>query len=881
MGKKAKPALIALFLVFTISATLVALPSALAHDPAWNIPTYAYITVSPNPVGVHQTATIVMWLDKVPPTAAGSAGDRWIDMTVEITKPDNTKQTLGPFVSDPVGSTYSLFVPDQVGTYTFVLKYPGQVLTGSSGTGIYNDKSLFGGISPNLGDNYLPSTATTTLTVQTESLPNPESYPLPTEYWSRPIEGQNTNWESITSNWLGESQIVGKVQPDGIAPNAPHIMWTRSIQDGGLVGGQSTSTIDGATYYDGTAYQGKFSVPIIMNGRLYYNLPRSDVSYLGYAGRGHDGGYAAVDLRTGEQIWYQNYTIDPDMGQLYYYESFNQHGVIPNGYLWAIEGNDWKAYDGLTGEWLFTLQSVPSGTQVYGPNGEILRYVFDNTAHQLKLWNNTAAHALTASSDPNDTTSSSFFQWRPVGKIVNASDAFSWTVTLPTLPPGSTVNKVINDDIMIGSAGIGNLFSAGTDPFTIWAISLKPATRGQLLWQKNYPAPAGNISRTLDAFDPVNRVFIMHDKETMQWSGYDMDTGDYLWGPTASEDPWNYYTWASTVADGKLFTNGYGIVYCYDTLTGKQLWNFSAPGGLDIPYSNYPLGVGAIADGKVYIGIVEHSASAPYWKGAKVYCVNATTGEEIWSIDSHSPSTFGGNGDITTGFAVADGYLTYLNLYTMQITCIGMGPTATTVTVSPKVSEQCTPILIEGTVMDTAAGTMQHEQAARFPNGVPAVSDASMSSWMEYVYMQKPKPDDVTGVSVYLTAVDPNGNTQEIGTTTTNSLGNYAYAWTPPVPGTYTVTATFEGSESYYQSQAGTSFVVSEAVAATPVVTPTPTPTPTTPTPTPVQSVSPSPSEAPQPPTSSGIPATTYIAIGAAVVIIVAAAAFLVLRRRQ
>jgi hypothetical protein len=164
-----------------------------------------------------------------------------------------------------------------------------------------------------------------------------------------------------------------------------------------------------------------------MNGRLYYNLPKSDVSYLGYAGRAAgDGGYISVDLRTGEQIWFQNYTgIDPDMGQLYYYESFNQHGVVPNGYLWAIEGNTWKAYDGLTGEWLFSLTDVPSGTQVYGPNGEILIYQLDYEGRWLACWNTTAAHELTNSRDPTDLTSSNYYQWRPLGKNVNASDAYS------------------------------------------------------------------------------------------------------------------------------------------------------------------------------------------------------------------------------------------------------------------------------------------------------------------------------------------------------------------------------------------------------------------------------------------------------------------------
>ena len=137
---------------------------------------------------------------------------------------------------------------------------------------------------------------------------------------------------------------------------------------------------------------------------------------------------------------------------------------------------------------------------------------------------------------------------------------------------------------------------------------------------------------------------------------------------------------------------------------------------------------------------------------------------------------------------------------------------------------------------------------------------------------------------MHLTAIDPNGNFQDIGTATSNMLGNYAIEWTPPVPGLYTVTATFEGSKSYYRSEAGTSFAVSKASAASPaVVTPSPTATqPVTPaSPTPIETpVSPSPTQAVNPPTSAE-PTTTYIAIGIAVVVIVAVAAALILRRRK
>ena len=186
-------------------------------------------------------------------------------------------------------------------------------------------------------------------------------------------------------------------------------------------------------------------------------------------------------------------------------------------------------------------------------------------------------------------------------------------------------------------------------------------------------------------------------------------------------------------------------------------------------------------------------------------------------------------------------------------------------------------MVIRGTVTDISVGTKQKEQAARFPNGVPAVSDASQSDWMAYVYMQKAKPTNVIGVPVQLTATDPNGNSQSIGTAVSDDKGNYAIAWTPPVPGLYTVTATFAGSESYYTSVAGTAFAVSPAPSPAPTATPTSPPTATLP-PVVTPTLSPSPSQLP--PTQA--PNTTlYVGIAAAVIIAVAAVAAILLRRRK
>ena len=86
-----------------------------------------------------------------------------------------------------------------------------------------------------------------------------------------------------------------------------------------------------------------------------------------------------------------------------------------------------------------------------------------------------------------------------------------------------------------------------------------------------------------------------------------------------------------------------------------------------------------------------------------------------------------------------------------------------------------------------------------------------MSTWMEYVYMQKPLPTSTTGVEVVLSVVDPNNNCYEVARATTDARGMYKAAFIPEVPGLYSVIASFEGSESYWPSYAETAINVNEA----------------------------------------------------------------------
>jgi hypothetical protein len=168
----------------------------------------------------------------------------------------------------------------------------------------------------------------------------------------------------------------------------------------------------------------------------------------------------------------------------------------------------------------------------------------------------------------------------------------------------------------------------------------------------------------------------------------------------------------------------------------------------------------------------------------------------------------------------AEGYLSYYNYYDNQIYTIGKGPSKTTVTAPSLGVTTSTPVTISGTITDICSGSQQDAVAANFPTGLPCVSDASMSGWMEYVYMQKPCPTNVTGVPISIDVLDSNGNYRNIGKTTSDGSGTFAFTWTPDITGDFTVIANFAGSESYYPSNAEAHFN-----AAAPAATASPYPT--------------------------------------------------------
>jgi outer membrane protein assembly factor BamB len=404
---------------------------------------------------------------------------------------------------------------------------------------------------------------------------------------------------------------------------------------------------------------------------------------------------------------------------------------------------------------------------------------------------------------------------------------YSATGANPDASNPSTVIAGFYNDILLcrngslssmGRSFYGNSYS----PYTYFGVNLNSAdsTFGNIMWMQTYPPAPGNLTVLDSGVDPVARVFYESYKELPEYVAYSMNTGQKLWGPTTEQPALDYYgndfggDLDAQCAYGNLYSVGFaGILYCYNETNGQLEWTYGNGGtgnstyaGLNTFYGDYPTFIQAIGNGIVYTDTTEHTITDPIYKGALTRAINATTGQEIWTLPAYT-----GGGTNIGEYAIADGYTTFFNGYDDQIYVVGQGPSATTVTAPNAGLSFGQSAIIQGTVMDVSAGTKQTQQAADFPNGVPVASDASITSWMSYVYQQQPMPTNFTGVPVTINVVDANGNYRTIGTATTDATGTFSLTWTPDIPGSYTVTANFVGTNGYWQSSAETHFTVMQA----------------------------------------------------------------------
>jgi hypothetical protein len=875
----------AISVIALLAVSTLVITSVTARTPALSIPNYVYIIASPNPIGVDQTISLFAWTAAYPPTGNGQYGDRWTNLQIIVTKPDGTNTTLGSFTSDSVGAIFTNYTPETIGNYSFQFHMPAYTIVG------YN--SEFPVTPPSsqtntiyIGDTFQEAWSTPVVVeVTNEPVASAPSYPLPTDYWTTPVsQSGHDEWVYITGDWLAAPVPDRRTNDNTETPTTAHIAWTKAINFGG-VGGQSSAIASGGdNYYSYLAYEPMFNNVIIMNGRLYYNTPNPP-----------QYGFTAVDLRSGEQLWYNNGTQDPlavkqytapsvknnypqlSFGQELDYESPNQHGLI--SYLWVTYtlsngSNVWAMYDPFSGNWICDIVGVPAASGPfyvsYMTTDEIGSYIILSPSSDFKtmtIWNSTKCIQNT---NPSLTSANGYWSWRPpLGGIFSASSGTTLynTTGIPAAFQQSTLRlSLLGIDtqkqiaIYCNSTTVQGTLSYPTpNVIASIGISIAPATLGECKWSQIQPYPSGNVT-LINGF-VGDGAYTLYSKETTTWIGYNSTTGEKIWVSAKPEVSLHSYGVTGGIYNNVLYSGDSigegGVIYAYDITNGNLLWQSTPVPMGNTGYWDYvPHTVGTFANGVIYWYGSEHSPGPNLEPGFKMGALNATTGQEIWNI------TFWNSVGVlppALPLPIANGYIIALNAYDNQIYAFGKGPTSTTVQTPLAGVMEGQSFTIQGMVMDISAGASQNSIRARFPNGLPAVSDDSMTPWMEYVYMQQQLSTTAIGVPVTLTAIDPNGNTVIFGTATTDNSGTFGFQVNPSMlsagSGTYRIIASFFGSESYWSSHA-TSYVT---VNSAPTISPTAVP----------QTVL----------TTSDL--MTYIVAGViAIILAIAIVAVLILRRR-
>jgi hypothetical protein len=835
-----------ILIIVSMAASIVLSPNTLGQvyfPTGSKIPTYAYINVAPNPVGVGQTVTINFFL-----ATPMETGERPENMTVIQTNPDGTTIRLGPFIGDTTGGTFTTFVPDKVGEYKFKFVYGGQVLDEGNAQwrGLIN----------------LPSESkTVTLVVQEEAIEAENAWPntpLPTEWWQTPVSAMNVEqWYKIMGPWLGYGSVTfastGSYNvssfhnPYTPSVNSGHVLWSKVWAAGGPAGGDAGGT-QSSHYWSTRQYQPQYA-PVIINGILYSQR------YTTTMGANMGQGIEAIDLYTGKTLWTLNTTNALRCGMVTLYNEINQYGAL-GPFIWttgtlpaADTGGvtiatqsgttQWNMYDALTGSYVLSIVNGSALTIRTDTNGNMMGYFLNNTAGTEIVYPSRGVSQVVTNTGPHLTCVNMTMaigqtggSWQPARNTVREmKTGYMWSKPVPTnisgaaITPALALSSITGNELVL-TGGFIHGQGVGGETAGWLVLATMDMETGNVLFAKNLTYASGAESLlpfTRTSFTYGNGLFYIMNDVNFKVEAYDTRTGNRVWNNELKGDnggpPSDYdlFSLKPYVGNGVLYIAGLGgDLWAFESKTGVQRWytnttKLLGDPGTESPYGIWPFWVfncAGFTNDVAYFPI-GHEYNPPLFHGAQMVAINNTDGSLVWSeLGTYIRST-----------AIAYGIMLSMNAYDNQIYAFGKGPTQTTISAPSVGVTTATAITITGTVTDISAGAKQDEIALRFPNGLPAVSDQSMSKWMEYVYQKQPKPIDTIGVPVTLTVVDSNGNFREIGKTTTDSSGTFGFTWTPDISGAYMVTANYAGSESYYQSSASTYFYASDHATPAPTST--------------------------------------------------------------
>jgi len=843
-----------------------------------DVPTISFCNVAPNPCGVGQTVTVDFWL-AVPLFAEQDP----VNMTVYVTPPGGTQTSLGTFTGDTTGGTYTTYTPTAVGNYTFQLVYGGQqylppnqqyynepskselatlVVTSTPRGGLANtplptnyweapvnseNVQLWASISgPWMG--YVANTFASTGGYNQTGNYNPYTVAPASAHilWTKPwcvggvAGGSYGNNEQSSSYWT-TSQYDPKYAPvimDGILYSTWYTTQTGSSQGItalDLYTGQTLWTIN-------TNY--------VLKCGMILNFPTID-QY------GCVGPYIIAENPGSMFVASTNWNMyDGLTGQLVAtvinVPAFSVFGADSNGNLIGYVSATNSSMFGPTYPTLTVNIPIWSDTGFYGYKATTFNTATNGPA-VLEMYNFTQA-IIASNTSPITPQNAAYtsgvmsalgglFDWTlPSGTQFDFNHGLQWAVAENAILNGHVVTD-LGTGLVAGVYWYGNdiILEGGFTSVGEQKGYLETAayseTNGQLLWITNRTGGVENPAYTRISNTPAgcDGIYCESNYDSYQVAGYSLATGTQLWITNLNvkmsdgfmPNQYDSYGLSSTpdATTGVLYIWALGgDVWAVNMTNGNILWDWSTyqlngPAGTESPYGTYPLWVfsdealaGQGADTILYLS-EGHEYNPPLLHGAQEVALNANTGQLVWS----------NLGFDDTSTAVAYGVMTTFNSYDGQVYAYAQGPSKITISAPQTSVTTDTPVTFTGTITDVSPGASQSAVAKNFPNGLPCVSDASMTGLMEAAYEQQPLPSNLTGVPITVFVLDNNHNYRAIGTTTSNSLGDWGLTWTPDITGNYTVYAVFAGTHGYYPSSASTFMY-----AGSPPPTTGPTATPVT-----------------------------------------------------
>jgi hypothetical protein len=790
-----------------IQQPTIQMPSGVTPD--MTVTTEAYLSFRPNPVGVGQPIIINVWLH--PPTNVNR--DFILAFQITITKPDGTKETklLSSYAGDSTG--WFEYTPDTLGTYKIKFNFLGQYYPAGQ---YYAGNIVTNSSGQNLGSVYYkPSEAPElNLTVQQEQILSWPMASLPTDYWTRPVHPQNREWWPILGAWPPTGIVGGgpywpektntymnnyKYVPYVQGPTSAHIVWERAGSMGGLIGGAAGQITD--VLFAGT---GVIGFPnIIYAGRAYMTVPK--VSQNGTSTQTY---WQCYDIRTGQIFWERPLYAGETAPSIVEYEEGNTE--VPGAearvgttiYLTALISPTSTTAGRIIkySPWTSAITSNVTGPPAGVGAGTLYAYPYVYSVQTIGS-GSTAQYRLLKWTIESDAGQQVYSPYGTPPVVDNFTQRLISNITWPFNSLGTCDFET---GISVNNAGINSAATGTSIGQRLVGVSL---STGNVLWNTTTDLTSGLETFFSGGISMADHGLYAGRMQNGQWWAWDLKTGQIVWKSDISAWPWGAFgAYSMESAYGLIYSRDYDGVHAINWTNGNIEWTFNAktPYQYETPYEgNYAFhGAGQIADGKLYTFSVEHSPSQPITRGDRFYCLNATTGELIWSI------TLGQNAPGSRVFqgSLADGYLAHTDEYTGNMLVFGKGKSATTIETPLVAIQSGQSMIIKGTVLDQSPAQ----------SGTPCVSDESMATQMEYLHMQSPIDGvghnaTIKGVTISLDTTDPNGNQIHIADVTTDGYsGTYGYTWKPEIIGQYAITATFKGDDSYGSSFATTYATVEE-----------------------------------------------------------------------